>query len=44
MIRAVIFDLDRVIVNSEDAHIKAERLAFLEYGVKVSAHELHRYA
>jgi beta-phosphoglucomutase-like phosphatase (HAD superfamily) len=44
MIRAVIFDLDGVIVNSEDVHIEAGRLTFLEYGVKVSANELHRYA
>jgi beta-phosphoglucomutase family hydrolase len=44
MIRAVIFDLDGVIVNSEDAHIEAEKRAFRRYGVAISADELHRYA
>jgi beta-phosphoglucomutase family hydrolase len=41
---AVIFDLDGVIVNSEDAHIEAEKQAFLKFGVAVSADELQRYA
>jgi beta-phosphoglucomutase family hydrolase len=44
MIKAVIFDLDGVIVNSEDAHIEAEKQAFLKFGVAVSADELHTYA
>jgi beta-phosphoglucomutase family hydrolase len=43
LIKAVIFDLDGVIVESEDAHIEAERQTFLNYGVSVSAEELHRY-
>lgn len=44
MIRAVIFDLDGVIVNSEDAHVEAEKQTLLKYGVVISADELHRYA
>ena len=43
MIEAVIFDLDGVIVQSEDAHIEAEKQTFLKYGVSVSAEELHKY-
>lgn len=39
----VIFDLDGVIVESEDAHIEAERQTFLKYHVLVSVEELHRY-
>jgi beta-phosphoglucomutase family hydrolase len=43
MIEAVIFDLDGVIAESENAHIKAEKQAFLNYGLIISADELHRY-
>jgi len=43
LIRAVIFDLDGVIVESEDAHIEAEKQTFLKYGLTVSAEELHTY-
>ena len=43
MIEAVIFDLDGVIVESENAHITAEQQTFLKHGVKISAEELHRY-
>jgi beta-phosphoglucomutase family hydrolase len=43
LIRAVIFDLDGVIVESEDAHIEAEREIFQKYNVKISAEELHTY-
>jgi beta-phosphoglucomutase family hydrolase len=43
LIRAVIFDLDGVIVESEDAHIEAERQTFQEHNVKISAEELHTY-
>ena len=43
MIRAVIFDLDGVIVESEDAHIEAERQTFQEHNVGISAEELHTY-
>jgi len=35
--------LDGVIVESENAHITAEKQTFLKYGVKISAEELHRY-
>jgi beta-phosphoglucomutase len=44
MIKAVIFDLDGVIVDSEDAHIESEKRAFAKYGVNISAAELHKYA
>jgi beta-phosphoglucomutase family hydrolase len=43
LIRAVIFDLDGVIVESEDAHIRAERQTFQRQNVKISAEELHAY-
>jgi beta-phosphoglucomutase family hydrolase len=43
LIKAVIFDLDGVIVESENAHIEAEKQIFLKYGLAVSAGELHRY-
>jgi beta-phosphoglucomutase family hydrolase len=43
LIRAVIFDLDGVIVESENAHIEAEKQTFLKYGVRISAEELHKY-
>jgi len=43
LIKAVIFDLDGVIVESENAHIEAEKQTFLKYGVRISAEELHRY-
>jgi beta-phosphoglucomutase family hydrolase len=43
LIKAVIFDLDGVIVESENAHIEAEKQTFLKYGVKISADELHEY-
>ena len=44
MKRAVIFDLDGVIVNSEDAHIESEKQTFFKFGVKISSDELHEYA
>jgi beta-phosphoglucomutase family hydrolase len=44
MKKAVIFDLDGVIVNSEDAHIEAEKRVFRTYGIAISDNELHRYA
>jgi len=43
LIRAVIFDLDGVIVESEDAHIESERQTFQKYNVKISTEELHAY-
>lgn len=43
MIEAVIFDLDGVIVESENAHVEAEKQTFLKHGVQISAEELHRY-
>lgn len=35
--------MDGVIVESEDAHIEAEKQTFLRYGVRISAEELHRF-
>jgi beta-phosphoglucomutase family hydrolase len=43
LIKAVIFDLDGVIVESENAHIEAEKQTFLKYNVLMSTEELHRY-
>jgi beta-phosphoglucomutase family hydrolase len=43
LIIAVIFDLDGVIVESEDAHIESERQTLQKYNVNISAEELHRY-
>jgi beta-phosphoglucomutase family hydrolase len=43
MIKAVIFDLDGVIVESEHIHIEAEKQTMLKYGVRISSEELHRY-
>ena len=43
MIRAVIFDLDGVIVESEDAHIQAEKQTLRKYRVNISTEELHKF-
>ncbi len=43
MIRAVIFDMDGVIVESEHIHIEAEQQTMLKHGVHLSAEELHTY-
>jgi beta-phosphoglucomutase-like phosphatase (HAD superfamily) len=43
MIKAVIFDLDGVIAETEHIHIQAEKQTMLKYGVKVSEDELHQY-
>lgn len=43
MIKAVIFDLDGVVVDSERVHIEAEKQTMLKYGVGISSEELHRY-
>ena len=43
MIKAVIFDMDGVIVESEQMHIVAEQQTLLKYGVHISAEELHTY-
>ncbi len=43
MIRAVIFDMDGVIVDSEPAHIEAEKRILREHGVEVSTEELREY-
>jgi beta-phosphoglucomutase family hydrolase len=44
LIRAVIFDTDGVIVESESAHVEAEKQVLSKYGVSISADELHKYA
>jgi beta-phosphoglucomutase family hydrolase len=43
MMKAVIFDLDGVIAETEHIHIQAEKQAMLKYGVKISEDELHQY-
>ena len=43
MIKAVIFDLDGVMVDSERVHIEAEKQTMLKYGVRISSEELRRY-
>jgi beta-phosphoglucomutase family hydrolase len=43
LIKAVIFDLDGVIGETEHAHIQAEKETMLKHGVKISADELHEY-
>ena len=43
MIRAVIFDMDGVVVESEHIHIEAEKQTLLKHGVRISSDELHTY-
>ncbi len=43
MIKAVIFDLDGVIAETEHIHIQAEKETMLRNGVKISEDELHKY-
>jgi beta-phosphoglucomutase family hydrolase len=42
-IKAVIFDLDGVIAETEHAHIQAEKETMLKHGIKISEDELHQY-
>jgi len=42
-IRAVIFDFDGVIAETEHIHIQAEKQTMLKYGVKISEEELHEF-
>lgn len=43
MLKAVIFDMDGVIVDSEPAHVKSERQLFAPYGIALSDEELQSY-
>lgn len=43
MIRAVIFDMDGVIVDSEPLHFKAEKMMMEYYGKGISDEELNNY-
>jgi len=43
MIKAVIFDMDGVIVESEPMHVEAEKQILLKHGVKITAEELRDY-
>jgi beta-phosphoglucomutase family hydrolase len=43
MIKAVIFDMDGVIAETEHVHIKAEKQTMLKYGIQISEEELHEY-
>ncbi len=42
MIKAVIFDVDGTLVDSNDLHVEAWREAFRRYGKEVSFEDLHR--
>jgi len=43
MKKAVIFDMDGVIAETEHAHIGAEKQTMLKYGIEISEDELHEY-
>jgi beta-phosphoglucomutase family hydrolase len=43
MIKAVLFDMDGVIAETEHLHIEAEKQTMLKYGVPITEDELHRY-
>jgi beta-phosphoglucomutase family hydrolase len=43
MRKAVIFDMDGVIAETEHAHIVAEKQTMLKYGIEISEDELHEY-
>ena len=43
MIKAVLFDMDGVIAETENVHIEAEEQTMLKYGVHITEDELHRY-
>ena len=43
MLKAVIFDMDGVIVDSEPLHMKAERMTLAPYGIKLDEKELQKY-
>lgn len=43
MIKAVIFDMDGVIAQTEYVHIKAEKQTMLKHGITISEDELHEY-
>jgi beta-phosphoglucomutase family hydrolase len=43
MIKAVLFDMDGVIAETEQVHIEAEKQTMLKYGVQITEEELHRY-
>jgi beta-phosphoglucomutase family hydrolase len=43
MKKAVIFDMDGVIAETEQAHIGAEKQTMLKYGIEISEDELHEY-
>ena len=43
MIKAVIFDMDGVIAETEHIHIQAEKETMLKHGIKISENELHKY-
>jgi beta-phosphoglucomutase family hydrolase len=43
MIKAVIFDMDGVIVESEPIHVEAETQIMLKHGVRITAEELRGY-
>ena len=44
MFRAVIFDMDGVVIDSEESHILSEKKAFSKYGIKIKSNELREYS
>lgn len=43
MIKAVIFDMDGVVAETERIHIEAEMQTMSKYGIRISEDELHEY-
>ena len=43
MVKAVIFDMDGVIVDSEPLHKEVERKMFAEFGMSISPEQQHRF-
>lgn len=43
MVKAVIFDMDGVIYDSEPIHVQSEKEVMLKYGVKITDEELQPY-
>ncbi len=43
MVKAVIFDMDGVIVDSEPLHKEVERQMFAEFGMSISPEQQHRF-
>lgn len=44
MLKAVIFDMDGVIIDSEPLHCEVTKLVMREYGIELSDYELNNFA